>query len=100
MYKSDIINLTQCEIKEFRNKLRSDLNFVDHHSTKKKSIVQIDSNGNIICVFKSANNAAEILNLDCSSIVKVCKCRLKQTQGYYFSYIDAVDEDSQVKIDF
>ena len=38
-------------------------------------------------VFNSIKEAGEILNLDQSSISKVCKEKLKTTGGYHFKYV-------------
>lgn len=51
-----------------------------------KSIDRISSSGEIINNYESISQAAKELNLDPSSISKVCKGKLKQTHGYKFRY--------------
>ena len=47
-------------------------------------ICQIDNYGNEIQQFNSASECANILNLDASSIIKVCNGKINSTKGYKF----------------
>jgi group I intron endonuclease len=49
-------------------------------------IIQTDSVGTHIREFSSITEAANILNLDRSSITRVCKGEYRKTHGYYFKY--------------
>ena len=49
-------------------------------------IEQIDENNNVINTFKTIKEASRCLNLDNSTITKVCKGKLKSTKGYRFRY--------------
>lgn len=86
MYKTEVENLTPVEIQELRDKKRKDLNFCKTFSYKARSIDLIDDIGNIIETYTSAHEVANKLNLDDSSIIKICKGRFKQTKGYRFQY--------------
>ena len=86
MYLNDIINMTVDEIKNYRLKQRKACNYSSSHSTAKRKIKQLDENGELINIFNSINEASRYLNIDASSITKVCKGRLKQTKGYKFEY--------------
>ena len=71
--------LTQEELNKRYKTYRNDI--------KWNYIAQTDKCGNIICKFNSMKDASNILNIDMSSISKVCRGKLKSTKGYYFKYI-------------
>ena len=96
MYEYDIINKTKEEIKTFRKKQRDILNYSENHSWEKVKIALLDKNGNIERIFESINKAGKELNIDSSSIVKVCKGRLKQTHGYNFIYYKDLKDDTHL----
>ena len=81
MYFNDIKDMTTDEIISYR--LRQRKNYKD---STLKSIDRISSSGEIINNYESISQAAKELNLDPSSISKVCKGKLKQTHGYKFRY--------------
>lgn len=83
----DIKDMTKTEIKNYVFNLRNALDFSEVHSTKSKSVALIDGNGIIHNIFKNINEAGKQLNIDPSSITKVCKGRLKTTKGYKFRYV-------------
>ena len=56
------------------------------HSSKYNYINLLDNDGTIIKTYQNAKIAADELGLDNSTIVKVCKGKLKQTKGYKFGY--------------
>lgn len=56
------------------------------HSSKYNYINLLDNDGSIIKTYQNAKIAADELGLDNSTIVKVCKGKLKQTKGYRFGY--------------
>lgn len=56
------------------------------NSTAKK-VGQYDLNGNFIQEFVSTRQAAEVLNLDSSTISKVCRGKNKTHGGFVFKYI-------------
>lgn len=47
-----------------------------------KPVLQFDLNGNFIQEYPSIKQAAEALNIDNSSIAKVCKNKYNQCGGY------------------
>ena len=53
-----------------------------------KAVEQYDSNGNLIATFASVREAAKHLNLDSSTISKVCRGVNKTHGGFIFKYID------------
>lgn len=53
-----------------------------------KEVDQFDKNGNYIATFPSVREAARILNLDSSTISKVCRGKNKSHGGYTFKYRD------------
>ena len=61
--------------------------------TKFKTIVQYDLNGRYIKEWSSAAEANKILNIDSSSILKVCKGKLNSCGGFIWSF------DKKEKID-
>lgn len=52
----------------------------------KKRILQIDSNGNIVCAFKGVIEAANYLKIDASSISKVALGKRKTAGGFFWKY--------------
>ena len=76
MYFNDIKDMTTDEIISYR--LRQRKNYKD---STLKSIDRISSSGEIINNYESISQAAKELNLDPSSISKVCKGKLKQTHA-------------------
>lgn len=52
-----------------------------------KKVAQYDLNGNFIAEFPSAKEAARVLNLDSSTISKVCRGKNKTHGGFIFKYI-------------
>lgn len=58
---------------------------VKEHILKPK-VTTNDIKGNLIGTFKSINKAALALDVDASSISKVCKGKQKYTKGYVFKY--------------
>lgn len=83
----DIKDMTKTDIKNYVVNLRKPLNFSSTHSTKSKKVSLVDENGNIISIYNSVNSAGRQLKIDPSSITKVCKGRLKTTNGLMFQYI-------------
>ena len=81
MYFNDIKDMTTDEIISYR--LHQRKNYKD---STLKSIDRISSSGEIINNYESISQAAKELNLDPSSISKVCKGKLKQTHGYKVRY--------------
>ena len=81
MYFNDIKDMTTDEIISYR--LHQRKNYKD---STLKYIDRISSSGEIINNYESISQAAKELNLDPSSISKVCKGKLKQTHGYKFRY--------------
>ena len=55
-------------------------------SSRHNHISLIDNNGNIIKEYENARIASDELHVDNSSIIKVCKGKLKQTGGFIFKY--------------
>lgn len=53
-----------------------------------KAVQQFDKNGNYITTFQSIKEAARILNLDSSTISKVCRGQNKSHGGFIFKYVD------------
>lgn len=89
MYEIDVVGKAKYELIEYRKQLRKELNYNDaKRSTGKRKVDLIDNDGNILNTFSSITEASQILNLDDSTITKVCKKRLKQTKGYKFKYHD------------
>lgn len=86
MYLKDILDKTPQEIKLYREAQREQYNYSHDYKPTKRKIHQIDEQNNIIATFNSISDAAFLLDLDASSITKVCKNRLKQTHGYMFQY--------------
>lgn len=86
MYYDEIKEMTADEIIEYRKLLRKKLNFSSTWSNKKRKINLIDEFNNVIKQYNSASEASRELNLDTSSITKVCKGRLHATKGYKFAY--------------
>ena len=72
--------------------LKNDLNLNKNIKKKKEDLVnnnlymiaEIDELGNEIKIYNSASECAKELNLDISSILKVCNGKLKHTKGYRF----------------
>ena len=60
--------------------------YIDLYSAKR--IGQYDLNGNFIQEFPSARQAARELNLDSSTISKVCRGKNKTHGGFIFKYLD------------
>lgn len=58
----------------------------DVHSSKYNTINLIDNDGNIIKTYQNAKCISVELGIDSSSIIKVCRGKLKQTKGYKFEY--------------
>ena len=88
MYKKDVVNKTPQQIKEFRDMQRCELGYnIEKISTLKKKVALINKNLEILHIFNSINQASKELKVDASSITKVCKGRIKQTNGYRFIYI-------------
>ena len=84
---NDIQGMTKDSIKEYVTFLRNRYDFSSTHSTKDRKVALIDDCGIISCVYKNINEAARQLNVDPSSITKVCKGRLKTTKGLRFEYV-------------
>ena len=83
----DIKDMTKRDIEKYVVGLRNSLNFSETHSTKNKKVALIDENGIINSIYKNINEAGRQLNVDPSSITKVCKGRLKTTKGLRFQYV-------------
>lgn len=52
----------------------------------KKKVYQYDDDNNLINIFESAAQASRELGIDSSTIIKVCKGKLKHCGGYKWSY--------------
>ena len=74
----------------FQLKFKDDLKIIKKYQSNQggcKKVYQIDKNTNkILNVFYSVNEAARKINLDTSSISKVCRGKLKTHGGYKWSY--------------
>lgn len=81
MYFNDIKDMTTDEIINYRRNQRS-----SYKKSILKSVNLVSSSGEIINNYESIAQAAKELCLDASSISKVCKGKLKQTNGYKFRY--------------
>jgi hypothetical protein len=70
----------------------NDYNIEDHitvsitKNSPAKSIYQCSQDGQIIMQFKSSYEAAKILGLKNSNIIKVCNNKINKTGGLYFKY--------------
>lgn len=53
-----------------------------------KAVQQFSKDGELIAVYPSAREAARILNLDSSTISKVCRGKNKSHGGFVFKYLD------------
>lgn len=64
---------------------------INHNKNPRSSLYNyinlIDENGKIIKTYQNAKVIANELNVDNSSVIKVCKGKLKQTKGYRFEYV-------------
>lgn len=58
------------------------------HSSRNNPIDEIDENGNIIKHFVNAKEISDFYDIDSSSVIKVCRGKLKQTKGRIFKYAD------------
>lgn len=56
------------------------------HSSQEKSIVEIDTDGNVIKQYNSIAECAKLLELNPSSITQVCKGNYETTKGHIFKY--------------
>ena len=83
----DIKDMNKEEIGIYIEKLRSKWVFCDDGLPRKKQVALLDDNNNVIRIFAGVCEAANILNLDDSSISKVCRGRLKTTKGFKFKYV-------------
>ena len=61
---------------------------MSNSSTKKRKVIQLDLNGEIIKTWESIKKASKTLNIDSSAITKCCKGKLKQTGGFKWQYHD------------
>ena len=59
---------------------------VKRGTTSSREVLAYDIKGNLIGTFKSINKAALALDVDASSISRVCKGKQKYTKGYVFKY--------------
>lgn len=59
---------------------------VKRGTTSSREVLAYDIKGNLIGTFKSINKAALALDVDSSSISRVCKGKQKYTKGYVFKY--------------
>lgn len=59
-------------------------------TTKVKSVVQLDKNGDYIATYRSSNAAAQAINGDAKSILNICKHKpnYKTCKGYIFQFED------------
>lgn len=58
------------------------------HSTKKKDIIQLDKNNNIIGTYPSAMEAERQTKVNHRHISECCKSQRKTAGGYYWAYAD------------
>lgn len=56
------------------------------HAMNKRSVVLVDSNGSITRVFDSVDAAARWAKADASTVSKVCRGKIRQTNGMVFAY--------------
>lgn len=54
----------------------------------KRTVKQYDLNGNYIQTFEYISDATKKLNINCSSIISVCKGKRKTAGGYIWKYAD------------
>ena len=83
----EIKDMTKEDIQNYIKEMRSVLNYSDSHSVKPQKVALVDENGIIKAIYNSINSAGKLLKIDPSSITKVCKGRLKATNGLIFRYI-------------
>lgn len=86
LYFNDIKDMTTDEIISFRQKQRESYNFSTNASSTPQKVNLLNSLGELFKTYESIAAAAKDLNIDPSSISKVCRGRLKQTHGYIFEY--------------
>lgn len=84
---NDIKDMTKKEIINYIEKLRDKWTFHDDNPLVKKRVALIDDHEDIVRIFSGVVEASKILNLDGSSISKVCRGKLKTTKGFRFKYV-------------
>lgn len=87
----NILYRDRLSTKGYQLKLKNDKNTVITKYQNNQGggipVLQIDkNNGNILQKFKSATEAGRVLNIDASSITKVCKGKLKTCGGFIWRY--------------
>ena len=79
-----IDNLEWCTASE--NTIHAHKIGLTNDDNKKIKVKQYDLNGNFIRIWDSILEAGKNLNIDNSSIVKVCKRKKNQAGGYIWTY--------------
>lgn len=82
----------------YRNNLRNNDTLIANGMKNAKEIYQIDKDGNILNVWKSAKEASRVLGFDQTAILRCCKLeKYKTYKGYKWRFKDNLHEEFKTK---
>lgn len=76
------------EIKQYIKYLQDSNGFSKEPPKYKRKVALLDDNNNVVKIYPTMGTAVRELDLDGSSLSKVCRGKLKSTNGYKFKYVN------------